>query len=389
VPRARNTRLKIVTPIEEAVTEAPATEEIAPLPEAVPEVSLDDPALYMNRELSLLEFQQRVLDEARDGRNKLLERVKFLSIVSSNLDEFFMVRVAALKQKLSAGRPDLSIDGKTVAQQLAAVRERLRELQKPIYECFQKQLKPGLARHGIEITDYADLDHRERAAVDQYYLATIFPVLTPLAFDPGRPFPHISNLSVNLAIVLKDTDARQHFARVKVPEQLPQLVAVPPAPPSRRKAAAPLRFVWIEQVIAANLETLFPGLRIEESHPFHVIRDAEIAIKEIESDDLLETVEEAVWRRRFRNARDSNPQLRRSRRHPARADTSDADVRAARLLRRPPGRRDRRTGERHRRSRLCGRCGESGVSDRCRRAWGPGARLGGGRLVADVCAIAF
>jgi len=307
VSRARATRLKAVSQravvTEMVLPEAAGNEaavESAAVAAAVPEVSLDDPALYLNRELSLLEFQRRVLEEARDARNKLLERVKFLTIVSSNLDEFFMVRVAALKQKLSAGRQDLSIDGKTVAQQLSAVRESLTELQKTIYECYHKQLRPALARQGIEITDYADLDHRERVAVDQYYSDTIFPVLTPLAFDPGRPFPHISNLSVNLAIVLKDTDGRQHFARVKVPEQLPQLVVVPPAPPSRRKARPAEKFVWIEQAIAANLESLFPGLRIVESHPFHVTRDAEVAIKELESDDLLETVEEAVWRRRFR-----------------------------------------------------------------------------------------
>jgi len=276
-----------------------ANAEISSAAPVVREVSLDDPSLYMNREISLLEFQKRVLEEARDTRNKLLERVKFLSIVCSNLDEFFMVRVAALKQKLSAGNKDLSIDGKTVSQQLTAVRDRLDELMQAIYDCFQKQLVPGLQRQGIEIVDYSELDHRERAAVDDYYIATIFPVLTPLAFDTGRPFPHISNLSLNLAIVLRDTDGRQHFARLKVPQQLPQLVVVPQGP-VRKKTAPPQRFVWIEQVIAANLGALFPGLKIVESHPFHVTRDAEVAIKEIESDDLLETVEEAVWRRRFR-----------------------------------------------------------------------------------------
>ncbi|MES1260430.1 MAG: polyphosphate kinase 1 [Acidobacteriota bacterium] len=280
---------------------APADPHGATAP--VAEISLDDCTLYMNRELSLLEFQQRVLEEARDPRNKLLERVKFLSIVNSNLDEFFMVRVAALKQKLSAGSQDLSIDGRTVAQQLTAVRGRLDGLMKDIYDCFQRQLLPGLKRHGIEIVDYADLDHREKAAVDQYYIDTIFPVLTPLAFDPGRPFPHISNLSLNLAIVLRETDDREHFARLKVPEQLPQLVVVPQkmrARPSRKAPLQTQKFVWIEQVIAANLGSLFPGLKILESHPFHVTRDAEVAIKELESDDLLESVEEAVWRRRFR-----------------------------------------------------------------------------------------
>ncbi len=302
--KARAARIKVLEddpiPGPEAVVEIAAEDaEQASQDSPAAEISLDDPALFINRELSLLEFQRRVLEEARDGRNKLLERVKFLSIVSSNLDEFFMVRVAALKQKLSAGSPDLSIDGRTVGQQLAAVREGLEDLFKSIYECFQKQLRPTLARNGIEIADYQDLNHRERAAVNQYYRDTIFPVLTPLAFDPGRPFPHISNLSVNLAIVLRDTDGRQHFARVKVPEKLPQLVAVPQAG-GKQKAGQTQKFVWIEQTIAANLESLFPGLRIVESHPFHVTRDAEVAIKELESDDLLETVEEAVWRRRFR-----------------------------------------------------------------------------------------
>jgi polyphosphate kinase len=270
-----------------------------------PGLSLDDPGLYMNRELSLLEFQRRVLEEASDPENKLLERVKFLSIVSSNLDEFFMVRVAAMKQKLAAGNPTLSIDGKTVTQQLEAVRQSVDRLVQQVYDCFQKQLLPALAHEGIAIADYAALDERERAAVDGYYSQTIFPVLTPLAFDPGRPFPHISNLSLNLAIVLNDTDGRRHFARVKVPEALPQLVTVPAASLSRKSARGKsvnsrFKFVWIEQVIAANLQSLFPGLEIVESHPFHVTRDAEVAIKELESDDLLETVEEAVWRRRFR-----------------------------------------------------------------------------------------
>ena len=262
------------------------------------EISLDDPSLYFNRELSLLEFQRRVLDEARDVRNKLLERVKFLSIVSSNLDEFFMVRNAALKQKLRAGNQDLSIDGKTVTQQLAAVRANVGGLMKEMYDCFHKQLLPELAHAGIRITTWETLDEREREALRTYYNETVFPVLTPLAVDPGRPFPHISNLSMNLAVVLTDSDGREHFARLKVPERLPQLVNVP-ALRVQRKASPVRKFVWIEDLIAANLQGLFPGLEIVESHPFHVTRDAEVAIKELESDDLLETVEEAVWRRRF------------------------------------------------------------------------------------------
>jgi polyphosphate kinase len=284
--------------------------------------ALDDPALYMNRELSLLEFQRRVLEEARDPRNGLLERVKFLSIVVSNLDEFFMVRVAAMKQKIEKGVQDLSIDGKTPTEQLAAVRAAVDQLMRQIYDCFQTQLLPGLAENGIVIADYSSLDDREREAVDRYYMETVFPVLTPLAVDPGRPFPHISNLSLNLAIVLHDPEdsnqsgGSRHFARLKVPEALPQLVTVPTATSRRtgkgagasskavgvHNATGALKFVWIEQVIAANLKSLFPGLEIVESHPFHVTRDAEVAIQELESDDLLESVEEAVWRRRFRQA---------------------------------------------------------------------------------------
>jgi polyphosphate kinase len=285
--------------------EVAAPEPEAPAAQAASAVSLDDPSLYMNRELSLLEFQRRVLAEARDPGNRMLERVKFISIVSSNIDEFFMVRVAAMKQKLEKGSPDLSIDGKTVTEQLAAVRASVDQLMRQIYECFQTQLLPGLAEQNIVIADYASLDEREREAVDRYYSETVFPVLTPLAVDPGRPFPHISNLSLNLAIVLRDakgpSDGRRHFARLKVPEALPQLVTVPVTPPRKRTKAPPiLKFVWIEQVIAANLQSLFPGLEIMESHPFHVTRDAEVAIQELESDDLLESVEEAVWRRRFR-----------------------------------------------------------------------------------------
>ena len=259
---------------------------------------LDNPALYMNRELSLIEFQRRVLDEARDQRNHLLERVKFLAIVCSNLDEFFMVRVAAMKQKLASGTQTLSIDGRTVTEQLESVRAGVDHLSAEIYNCFQTQILPALERERIAIADYTSLNDEERGAADRYYTDTIYPVLTPLAFDPGRPFPHISNLSLNLAIVLR-ADGRTHFARLKVPDSLPQLVAIPAASQGKSTGDA-YRFVWIEQVIAANLQSLFPGIEIVESHPFHVTRDAEVAIKELESDDLLESVEEAVWRRRFR-----------------------------------------------------------------------------------------
>ena len=217
-------------------------------------VDLEDPSLYMNRELSLLEFQKRVLEEARDDRNKLLERVKFASIVNSNLDEFFMVRVAAMNQKLEKHSADLSIDGRTVGEQLTVVLAGVDDIMHDLYECYHNQLLPALTEQGIVIADYTSLDERERAAVDSYYTDTIYPVLTPLAVDPGRPFPHISNRSLNLAIVLHDTDGQRHFARLKVPEKLPQLVVVPAAAGRRKGSKEPARhvkFVWIEQVIAA------------------------------------------------------------------------------------------------------------------------------------------
>ena len=268
-------------------------------------VSLDDPSLYSNREMSLLAFQVRVLEEAADPKNKLLERAKFLSIVNSNLDEFFMVRMAALKQKIASNVTMASVDGKTPVQLYAALRTRLDEMMAAVYEVYHKSLMPALAKEGIELVDYADLDAEEKGGVDRYFVETIFPTLTPLAFDPSRPFPHISNLSLNLAIVLGNEGADPHVARLKVPQQLPRLVTVPTTTTTTNMAPveggpAIHRFVWIEQVIAANLGLLFSGYTVVESHPFHVTRDAEVAIKELESDDLLETVEEAVWRRRFR-----------------------------------------------------------------------------------------
>jgi polyphosphate kinase len=255
--------------------------------------ALNDPQLYLNRELSLLEFQRRVFDEARDAANPLLERVKFLSILSSNLDEFFMVRFAGLKQQVAGGVTELSIDGRTPSAVVEAIRAEVTSLSDEIYDFWRDDLSRALAAEGLRVLHYRELTRKQRAFLDNYFLRTVFPVLTPLAFDPGRPFPHISNLSLNLAVRVQDAKG-QHFARVKVPDTLPQLVALPSA------GAKEESFVWLEDVIEANLSDLFPGLEIRDSYPFHVTRDAEYAIKEIESDDLLETIEEAVWRRRFR-----------------------------------------------------------------------------------------
>jgi polyphosphate kinase len=263
-----------------------------------PGIVLDAPSLYLNSELSLLQFQRRVLEEARDSRNPLIERVKFLAILSSNLDEFFMVRVAGLLQQIESGIETLSIDGRLPGAQLEAIRTQCTSLIDEAYETYQAALLPELATAGIKIAAYCSLNSNQRKRLQAYFWESIYPVLTPLAFDRGRPFPHISNLSLNLAVVVRDGAGAEHFARVKVPDTIHQLVPVPQD--SNRESLGDV-FVWIEEAILANLHLLFPGLEIVEAHPFHVTRDAEMAIKEIETDDLLATIEEAVWQRRFRD----------------------------------------------------------------------------------------
>jgi len=262
------------------------------------ECPLDTPSIYLNSELSLLRFQRRVLEEARDPGNPLLERVKFLAILSSNLDEFFMVRVAGLLQQIESGVETLSVDGRAPSAQLESIRAEAISLIEETYATYQNALVPQLAASRIRISGYGSLEPDQRKRLDAYFWESIYPVLTPLAFDRGRPFPHISNLSLNLAVVVRDPAGAEHFARVKVPDTIRQLV---PVPQDANQEPSRDVFVWIEDVILANLHLLFPGLEIAEAHPFHVTRDAEVAIKEIETDDLLATIEEAVWQRRFRD----------------------------------------------------------------------------------------
>ena len=245
--------------------------------------------------MSLLAFQWRVLEEAQDPTNPLLERVKFLSIVGSNLDEFFMVRVAGLQQQLKAGIIEASSDRMTPAQQLDAINANYQQLIFEAHECLT-QLLDELAKESIRVIEYPDLSIAQKDTADRYFSETIFPVLTPLAFDPGRPFPHISNLSLNLAVLIRDPGGEEHFARVKIPEMLPQLI---PLEKPAKKNGGGYSFVWIEQVVRANLQQLFPGMEVLQSHLFHVTRDAEMAIQELEAADLLESVEEGVQARRF------------------------------------------------------------------------------------------
>jgi len=262
---------------------------------------LHNPALYLNRELSHLEFQRRVLEEARDPRNPLLERVKFLSILGSNLDEFFMVRVAGLMQQIENDVHEPGIDGRSPAETLAAIRTEVGRLMGEAYDFLRDRLLPALSAANIRVVDLEIVDTEQRAQLDAMFIDKVFPVLTPLAFDPGRPFPHISNLSLNLAVVVRDGNGTEHFARVKVPDSLPKFLPVSLAAESGQNPRTQ-GFVPIEQLVIANLHHLFPGLEIVQAHVFHVTRDAEVAIKELETDDLLETIEEAVWQRRFRDA---------------------------------------------------------------------------------------
>jgi polyphosphate kinase len=269
--------------------------KLADLPE------LNDPTLYLNRELSHLEFQRRVLEEARDRRNPLLERVKFLSILASNIDEFFMVRVAGVMQQIENGVQETGMDGKGPSETLDAIRTAVGRLVNATYEHFREDLLPALQENQVRLLPLNELSLEQREQLDTFFAEKVFPVLTPLAFDPGRPFPHISNLSLNIAVAVREPGGGpEHFARVKVPDSLPQLLPV--AAVATANGPRAYAFVWLEHLIIANLHYLFPGLEILRAHLFHLTRDAEVAIKELETDDLLETIEEAVWQRRFRDA---------------------------------------------------------------------------------------
>ena len=261
--------------------------------------NLKDPQYYFNRELSWLEFNYRVLHEALDERTPLLERLKFTAIFSSNLDEFFMVRVAGLKQQVAAGVSKLTPDGRTPSQQLIDIGARLRPLVKQQDHLFEYTLKNLLIAQGIYLINYFDLDQEQRTYLHQYFDDYIFPVLTPLAVDTSHPFPYISNLSLNLAVVVREPNtAKEHFARVKVPQVLPRFVALPK---ELRHQEDEQTAIWtgvpLEQVIAHNLEALFPGMIVQECHPFRLTRNADLSVEEDEADDLLLAIEQELRKR--------------------------------------------------------------------------------------------
>jgi polyphosphate kinase len=268
-------------------------------------VDLNDPGLYINRELSWVRFNERVLEEARDRTLPLLERVKFLSIFANNLDEFFMIRVPGLRRQVTGGVMEAPPDNLTPSQQLASIRELLSLQLGQQADVWNNDLLPELHRSGINVTTYDSLQPKQKALLRRYFAEQIFPVLTPLAFDPAHPFPHISNLSLNLAVVVSDPRHGERFARVKVADTLPRFVPVPDEANVDRYEALGLTeimattFVWAEEVISANLDMLFPGLAVEASYVFRVTRDADLEIKDDEASDLLTDIEEQVEMRHW------------------------------------------------------------------------------------------
>jgi polyphosphate kinase len=258
--------------------------------------ALDYHRNYISRDLSWIEFNRRVLQEAQSDYHPPLERAKFLSIFTTNLDEFFMIRISGLQEQVLAQVPDLPPDGHTAAQTLEMVRRELDPLLLEHSETWEKQVKPLLAEHGICVLNFADLNEEQQHTANDYFKRTIFPVLTPLVVDPGHPFPHISNLSLSLAVEMNGGKNRPRFARVKVPPSLPRLL---PLTQCAEDARCTRCFVWLDQVIAANIGTLFPGINVKATYAFRVTRDTDIEIQVDEADDLLMTIERQVQDRRF------------------------------------------------------------------------------------------
>src|SRR2546427_5888368 len=246
---------------------------------------------YLNRELAQLDFDDRVLAMAEDESLPLLERVRFLAILGENVDQFFQVRVAGLKEQVHAALPQTSPDGMTTGEQLRAIHERASSLLERSTHLFTHRVAPALEHHGVSIARVAQLDEADRDFLAAEFRARIFPVLTPLAVDPAHPFPYISHLSLNLAVMVRDPVRHQmRFARVKVPPLLPRFVTLPDGG----------RFVPLEQLIAAHLDVLFPGMEIVSQHPFRVTRDADLELVDEEAADLLAAIQSELRRQQRR-----------------------------------------------------------------------------------------
>lgn len=261
------------------------------------------PENFLNRDLSWVEFNRRVLDEALDPKLPLLEKVKFLSIFHSNLDEFYMIRVSGLKEQIAANVLEPTIDGLTPIEQLQKIEKMVMPMLQKTLELWRNEIVPTLKENNIEIADYEDLTNDEKEKLREYFSKEVFPVLTPLAFDPGRPFPYISNLSLSLAILVKKPNGENHFARVKVPNILPRLMQIDlilsPEKKLQVNGQFSAKYIWFGDLIKANLSMLFPGMEILEAHRFRITRDTDIELQEDEADDLLSVIEENIRQRRF------------------------------------------------------------------------------------------
>ena len=263
----------------------------------------NDSKNFFNRDLSWVEFNIRVLDEALNPNLPLLEKVKFVSIFSSNLDEFYMIRISGLKEQVAANILEPTIDGLTPTEQVVKIEKALKPLIIKLNNLWMKEIVPQLKKHGVELLRFAEFNSEEQSLLKEYYKDEIYPVLTPLAFDPGRPFPYISNLSLNLAILVKKPNGENHFARVKVPNILPRLLQVDDILKREKKTGLNgkfhAKFLWLEDLIKENLDMLFPGMEVIEAHRFRITRDTDIELQEDEADDLLHVIEENIRQRRF------------------------------------------------------------------------------------------
>jgi polyphosphate kinase len=263
-----------------------------------PQPQANNPSFFINRELSWIRFNRHVLDEAQDKIHPLLEQVKFLSIFANNLDEFFMIRVSGLQRQVMKGVLKSPPDGMTPSQQLEAIHQMLIPELEAQSDTWNKVLLPRLDAAGIHVHSYSGLTDEQKKVMHTFFVNEVFPVLTPLAFDSAHPFPFISNLSLNLAIIIRDSAKKEYFARVKVPINLfSRLVRVPEPDGKGRGDDSEVHFVFLEEIIAAHLDMLFPGLEVVASFPFRITRDADLEIEVDEASDLLTTVEEIMEQR--------------------------------------------------------------------------------------------
>lgn len=262
-----------------------------------------NPEFFFNRDLSWVEFNRRVLEEALDPDLPLLEKVKFISIFHSNLDEFYMIRVSGIKEQIAANVLEPSIDGLTPREQLLKIEKAIKPMLEQVFDLWSNHVVPELRENHINICEYSVLTDEEKIKLTEYFKKEIYPILTPLAFDPGRPFPYISNLSLSLAILVRKPNGENHFARVKIPSILPRLLRIDqilhPNKKNHINGNFSAKFIWVGDLIKATLHLLFPGMEIIEAHRFRITRDTDIELQEDEADDLLNVIEENIRLRRF------------------------------------------------------------------------------------------